>query len=342
MIPDPGTTRVTLKDVAREAGVAASTVSKVINDRPDVGPKVRQQVLETIERMGFRPNTVARGLRMRRSDTIAIVADDLEGTFTSTMMRGVEDAAFAADVGVLLCNSYGDVERERKQLRRLLDKQVDALIFMSGARVGARPSPALPIPPSVPFLYLYEYGEPGIASVLPDDFGGAVTAVRHLAERGAREIAFINGPAGWEATVDRLRGYRAGLEEAGMLFDDRLVLDAASWSPADGFGRMTALIESGRRFDAVFCASDDLALGVLNALGDAGRRVPEDVQLVGYDDRAFSRHQRPPLTTIALPLLEMGELAGRLILDAISTGKTPTDEIRMPCRLIERESTRRK
>src|SRR5690349_20683131 len=136
--------RITMRDVASVAWVSTATVSKVLNERPDVGDEVRKRVLDTIARLGYRPNAVARGLRSRHTDTIAILTDDLEGIFTTALMRGVEDAASDYNTSVLLANSYGDPEKERTHLRRLLDRQVDGLIIMSGNRVRPRSGPALP------------------------------------------------------------------------------------------------------------------------------------------------------------------------------------------------------
>lgn len=338
MTADGAERKITLKDVALKSGVTVSTVSKVVNNRPDVGSQVRQRVLDTIETMGFRPNAVARGLRTQRSDTIAIVTDDLEGIFTTAMMRGVEDAASKAGMGVLLCNSYGEPEREKQQLRRLLDRQIDALIFMSGNRVGPRPDPALPIPSDVPIAYLYEYGSVDIPAILPDDEGGARLAVQHLYDCGARQIAFLNGPRGWEATDDRLRGYESGLLAVGLTVDSGLVSAAASWTPEDGYKVMERLLDQSPDLDAVFCCSDDLAVGALAALHDRGIDVPRDVQVVGYDDRSLAVHQRPPLTTIALPLHEMGLRAGELVLERGPKPILPIE--RVTCTLRVRLSTR--
>jgi LacI family transcriptional regulator len=342
-VADAPRRRTTLKDVALESGVTVSTVSKVVNNRPDVGAEVRRRVLETIETMGFRPNPVARGLRTQRSDTIAIVTDDLEGIFTTAMMRGVEDAASTAGMGVLLCNSYGERDREEQQLRRLLDRQIDALIFMSGNRVGPRPDPAIPIPADVPVAYLYEYGSAEIPAILPDDEGGARLAVEHLARSGAQRIAFLNGPQGWEATTDRLRGYEAGLTTLGRPLDNGMVAASPSWTPEDGYHVMNNLLDRRPQLDAVFCGSDDLAVGALAALRDRRIDVPAEVQVVGFDDRSLAVHQRPPLTTIALPLHEMGLRAGQLVLNGASTwldAALPLPIERVPCTLIERESTR--
>lgn len=338
LVPRDGA-RATLKDVANHVGVAVSTVSKVVNERPDVGPEVRQKVLAAIEELGFRPNTIARGLRTQRSDTIAIVTDDLEGIFTNAMMRGVEEVAWTAGIGVLLCNTYGEPDRERLQLTRLLDKQVDALIFMSGNRVGARPAPAVTIPAGVPVVYLYEYGDPTIPSVLPDDEGGARLAMQHLIETGAKRIALLNGPVEWEATHARRRGYDDSLADAGISTDAALIRSCPTWQPEDAHTVMLELLRAAPDLDAVFCGSDDLATGALAALADSGIAVPGQVQVVGFDDRSLAVHQRPPLTTVALPLIEMGRSAGELVLRAIEGQKPEPGIQRIPCELVVRQST---
>jgi LacI family transcriptional regulator len=328
-----------MRDVARAAGVSTATVSKVLNERPDVGPEARRHVLETITRLGYRPNAVARGLRSQHTDTIAILTDDLEGIFTNALMRGVEDAASAYDISVLLANSYGDPERERKHLRRLLDRQVDGLIIMSGNRVRARSGPAIPLP-GTPYVFLYEYGagEP-VPSVLPDDRRGAALAAQHLIDIGRRRIGFINGPAAWEATADRLEGLRSTMLAAGMTLDPALVRQAASWSPEDGYGLAGALLDGPQRPDALFCASDDLATGALSAIHERNLTIPGDVAVVGFDDRSLAVHQRPPLTTVALPLLEMGRTAGRLLLEAINGSEQHHELHKIDCELKVRAST---
>lgn len=336
--PDvPPVRRVTLRDVATAAGVTPSTVSKVVNGRRDVGPQVRQRVLDTVAELGFHPNSVARGLRTQRSDTIAIVTDDLEGIFTNTLMRGVEDAASEAGFGVFLCNSYGDRVREREQLQRLLDKQVDAFIFMSGNRVGARPDPAFALE-GTPYVYLYEHGSHDVPTILPDDEGGARLAGAHLVSRGARRIAFINGPAEWEATGARLRGFEGALTDGGAPLDPHLVRGSSSWDPEAAYTLARELLRSHPDIDGLFCASDDLATGALAALTDAGRSVPADIQVVGFDDRSLAVHQRPPLTTVALPLIEMGRLAGEQALSLLG-GRHQHGTTYVPCRLVVRAST---
>jgi LacI family transcriptional regulator len=331
--------KVTIRDVAGAAQVSTTTVSKVLNGRPDVGPAVRQRVLDTIGRLGYRPSATARSLRVRRSQTIAIITDDLEGIFTSAMMRGVDDAASADDISVLLCNSYGDPERERAHLLRLLDKQVDGVIFMSGNRVRRRGAPVIPLN-ETPYVFLYEYSDdPAVASILPDDEQGAGLAIQHLLDLGRQRIGFINGPISWEATHERLRGYQRALREARVEPDPVLNAFTESWDPEEGYRIATALVRLPDPPDAIFCASDDLATGALAALHELGVSVGPEIAVVGFDDRSLAVHQRPPLSTVALPLAAMGRLAGRTLLAAIRDEPHATGIQRVPCELRIRASS---
>jgi LacI family transcriptional regulator len=175
--------------------------------------------------------------------------------------------------------------------------------------------------------------------VLPDDRGGAALAARHLVEIGRRRIGFVNGPASWEATMDRMQGFTETLRTAGVPVEPALVQHAASWSPEDGFALADTMLGADMPPDALFCASDDLATGAMAAVHERGLTIPGDVAVVGFDDRSLAVHQRPPLTTVALPLHEMGRTAGRLLLEAIGGAGQRHDIIRVDCELKVRAST---
>lgn len=331
--------RVTIRDVARAAAVSTATVSKVLNDQPRVSPETRRLVHETMARLGYRPSAVARGLRSQRSRILAMITDDIEGLFTAAMMRGVEEVASLEDYSVMLCNSYGDPDKERRHLQRLSDQRVEAVVLMSGHRVKPRGAPALALP-GVPIVYLYQYDMTGQApSVLPDDKGGAALAIEHLLSLGRKRIAFINGPARFEATHDRRDGVLSALARAGVPADRQRFLEADDWYPEHGFHLTNQLLAAAEPPDAIFCASDDLAGGSLAALREAGIKVPTDIALVGFDDRPAAAHLHPPLTTIKLPLTEMGRRAGRLLLDAVAGAPPPPSIDRLPCELIIRASS---
>ncbi len=331
--------RVTIRDVASLAGVSPATASKALNGAPHVSAKARKRVLGAAGKLEFRPNGIARSLKRRRTGTLGLVTDDLDGVFTMPMMLGVEEAASEGGFGVFLCNSHGETERERAHLEALTDKQAEGVVLMNGYRVRERGRPALPLG-SVPTVYLYQYTqEVAVPSVVPDDLGGAQLGASHLLRLGRRRVGFINGPPHYEATHLRLKGYRRALEAGGLPYDPALVRVAGDWYEDNGYPLARELMALPQSPDAIFCAADGLAVGALDALHELGLNVPGDVALVGFDDRYFAAHQRPPLTTVALPFREMGRLAGELLLAWIH-GRVPEPTVhRVPCRLVERRSS---
>lgn len=333
------TPNVTIRDVAQLAGVSPATVSKALNGIPYVSPETLARVQAAVDQLQFRPNSIARSLKMSRTSTLGLITNDLEGVFTMSMMRGVEEVAAAQGFSVFLCNSYGEPERERNHLQVLLDKQIDGVILMNGFRVHERGAPALPLG-NVPVVYLFQYtNTSGIPSVIPDDFGGAVTGTQHLLDCGCRRIGVINGPPNYEASHSRLAGYRQTIEAAGMHFDPAL-LRVGKWHESFGYTLAQELMDLPEPPDALFCMSDSLAVAAMSALRERGLRIPRDLSVVGFDNRAFAQHQTPPLTTVKLPLVEMGRLAGELLLKAIQTGKPDGKTHLVPCELIQRASTR--
>jgi LacI family transcriptional regulator len=330
---------ITIRDVAQLAGVSPATVSKVLNGIPYVSPDTHARVQAAVEQLQFRPNSIARSLKMSRTSTLGLITNDLEGVFTMSMMRGVEEVAAEQGFSVFLCNSYGEPERERAHLQVLLDKQIDGVILMNGFRVHERGAPALSLG-NMPVVYLFQYTRTsGIPSVIPDDFGGAVTGTQHLLDCGHQRIGVINGPPNYEATHIRLAGYRQTIEAAGLTFDPALVR-AGKWYESFGYALTNDLLSQAEPPDSLFCMSDSLAVAAMSVVRERGLNIPRDISVVGFDNRAFAGHQTPPLTTVKLPLVEMGRLAGELLLQAIKAGK-PADEIyRVPCELIQRASTR--
>ena len=308
-----------------------------MNDAPYVSDETRLRVRAAADKLNFRPNSIARSLKTSRTSTLGLITDDLEGVFTLSMMRGVEEIASAQGFSVFLCNSYGDMVRERAHLEVLIDKKVDGIILLSGYRVRPRSGPAMPLG-KVPIVYVYQYTDDiSVPCIVPDDFGGAVLGTRHLLALGRRRIGVINGPSHYEATQHRLAGVQQAHKEAGVPFDPGLVR-VGKWYESSGYALAHELMSLPNPPDALFCMSDSIAAGALDALCELNVRVPQDLSLIGFDNRNFAAHQRPPLTTVALPLVEMGRLAGNLLLQAIRTGSETTALYRVPCELIVRQS----
>ena len=330
--------RATIRDVANLAKVSPASVSNVINNKPGVGQQTRALVLEAMEMLNYRPNNAARSLRAKKSLSIGLVTEDIEGLFTTSLVRGVEDAIRDDGFHAFLCNSYGDEDLERSNSEALLAKQVDGLIFLNGYQVKGK---ATPIPPenNPPFVFLYQFAfDTSIPSVIPDDFQGGVIATEHLINLGHKRIGLINGPSNYEASQLRLEGYKHALEQVNIEFDPELVR-AGKWNQAEAYHFTKLLINLDHPPSAIFCTSDLFALGADSAIKEKGLRIPDDISLIGFDNRYFAKNQIPPLTTVELPLYEMGKLAGDLLLEEIKGPKMDAKIHRVPCKLIVREST---
>lgn len=329
--------RVTLKHVAQIAGVSHGTVSKALNGSPEVGPATRARITAVAEMLGYRPNTIARSLKSRRTHTLGVITNDSDGVFTTAMVRGVAELASEHAFGVFVCNNYDDIAKEHQHLELLLDKQVDGII-MIGYKVAERGAPAAPTG-DTPVVYLYEYTRATNATcILPDDDAGGYLATDHLIRLGRHRPAFLNGPANFEATHLRVAGYRRSLAEHAIQVDDQLIVTAPDWNQDSGFRLAQQLMRRDRPPDAIVCANDDLAAGAILGLHELGLQVPHDIAVIGFDDRPFAAHLPTPLTTVALPLYDMGLLAARHIFARLSGEQTSNRIIRVPCRLVVRQT----
>ncbi|GAA3753654.1 LacI family DNA-binding transcriptional regulator [Salinactinospora qingdaonensis] len=326
----------TLGDVAQLAGVSSATASKALNSRGEVAPATRRRVLKAAEELAFQPNALARGLTSGRTRMIGLITDELGGRFAIPILLGVENALGNEQMSVLLCDARGDAIRRRHYISTLVARQVDGLIIL-GDRNDIRPSLTSEIP--VPVAYVYgESDAPDDLSFLADDEGGARLAGEHLVSLGRRRVGHITGEQTYRAARDRASGLQAILEEQGLPLAGGAPL-YGDWSQR--WGRQAASILLGRApdVDAIFCGSDQIATGVVEGLRDLGRRVPEDVAIVGYDNwEVFAAECRPPLTTVDLNLQQLGATAVEHLFGVLN-GDQLHGVIRQPGRLVIREST---
>jgi LacI family transcriptional regulator len=329
--------RVTVRDVARVAGVSQATVSKALNESHEVSDTTRERVSAVASGLGYRPNAIARSLKARRTHTLGVITNDSDGVFTTAMVRGLSEVASDNGFAVFVCNSYDKVAKERQHLELLLDKQVDGIVLI-GYKVAARGAPASATD-GRPVVYLYEYTNAVPAPcILPDDESGAHMATTHIVKLGRRRVAYINGPPTYEATHLRLRGYGKALQESGLELRRELVRTAPDWNQDSGFQLARDLMERSEPPDAIVCANDELAAGAILGVRESGSGVPSDVSIVGFDDRPFAAHLPIPLTTVALPLFEMGQQAAHKIFGALAGVELQHEIIRVPCKLVVRES----
>jgi DNA-binding LacI/PurR family transcriptional regulator len=316
----------TLEQVAALAGVSRATVSRVVNGSPNVSPAVRAQVERVVARLGYVPNRAARSLATRRADSVALVVSEPHARFFSEpffagMVRGVSAALAGTGVQLQLLIAQDLVYRpgDRGRLERhVAGGHVDGVLLAS--LHGDDPLPATLERAGVPAVLVGRppgRGAPG-SYVDADNRGGARAAVAHLAARGRRRIATVTGPLDMGVGLDRLHGYRDGLAAAGLAADPALVEPGDFTEESGAAATARLLARPGAPVDAVFAASDLMAAGALRALRAAGRRVPEDVAVVGFEDSAVARYAQPPLTTVRQPIEEMGRQATRLLLAKVA------------------------
>lgn len=316
--------------------MSISTASKALNGRSEVKAETRQRVSEAAERLNFSPNALARGLLAGRSGTVGLVTSDLDGRFSIPILMGAEDAFGSDQTSVFLCDARDDTIRERHHVRALLSRRVDGLIVV-GARSDPRPSLGADLP--VPVVYAYAPSQdPADLSLVSDNLGGARLATEHLIACGRTRIAHITGDPTYGATQDRSSGCLATLAEAGLNIAAGRVYDG-DWSEAWGRGATRMVLEREPETDAIFAGSDQIARGVLDALHEAGKRVPHDVAVIGFDNwEVLAANARPPLTSIDINLEHLGRVAAQRLSAAIDGAPSSGLET-LPCRLIIRGST---
>jgi len=331
---------VTISDVAHRAGVSISTVSRVLspgaNPHP-VNAVTADRVRAAAKELNFVPSALARGLVARRSGLIGLVVPDLTDTHYPHIATGVEDAAREADLAVLICNTLGDAQRLTDYLRVLRARRVDAIVLSGGASLSQRELSSL-VEGDIPVVVI---GRPaatlGLAYVTIDNVTAARDATQHLMNIGRQRVAHLAGPQTQTTMADRAEGYVAAVRAAGR----PLLLLRTDGTPEHGYETaVTALQASQReRPDAIFCATDRLAVAALAAALDSGRSVPREVALVGFDNIPLADHLRPSLSSVRQPARELGVTAIQLAL-RLATGES-VEPVFLPAELIIRDSSRR-
>jgi LacI family repressor for deo operon, udp, cdd, tsx, nupC, and nupG len=326
-------------EVARRAGVSASTVSRVLSRPNVVSPDTRRRVLETVEQMGYAPNSVARNLRTRRSNKILVTVPDISNPFFSLIIQGIEGAAQRAGYTVLLGNTQHEEKYEERYARMLKRKEADGLIFLGHRlpRAAAELVDAM-APRCAPVVHGCEYSPVlGVASVHIDNAAAAADAMEHLYSLGHRLIGVITGPLVSPLSRDRLQGagWRARAHDA----EGQLIVRNGDFSLESGATLAEGLLSRQDRPTAIFCFNDEMAIGVIAVARRLGFRVPDDLSVVGFDDIRFARHIDPPLTTIAQPMREIGEGTVRLLLEILNGDEIKPVSVTLPHQLTLRGST---
>jgi LacI family transcriptional regulator len=325
---------VTLEMVAQAAGVSPSTVSRILNGTASVSADKQTAVEAAIGKLGFKPNPVARGLAGGRTLSVGVVTQAIDSPFYGGALRGIEVTLDAAGYSPLFVSGHWDAAEEARCIDVLRSRRVDGIIVLDGRtsdqalRQHARSLPLIVTGRRVK--------APGLCALDFDNHEGGRLATRHLLELGHRRIAFVAGDPKHPDGNERQRGYRTALDEAGVAFDPGLVVPGA-FTEYSGLLAAERLLESRTPFTAIFAANDQMAFGAMVALNAFGRRVPDDVSIVGFDDQAFSAYTNPPLTTLRQPTATMGRAAVTAVLDLLA-GK-PLTLPSIQTELIVRQST---
>lgn len=342
--------RATINDVAERAGVSSATVSRVLNDNYPVARATKDRVERAIAELGYVVNAHARALAGTSNRTVGIIVHDVVDPFFSLIARGVESEASESGRLCMVSSTRGDPARELALVDLLHEQRADAVILVGGAHSDrayakelARRAEAL----DAGGARLVLCGRPSVGRDVPtvsveyDNEGGAFAITDHLLTQGHERILYLGGPPNLSTTRDRIAGHRRALEMRGVPFAPELVHTGA-FSPAFGHHRLSEILRSKLEFSAVFAANDMVAIGAVQAMEEAGIRVPDDISLVGYDDVPTAQPLRPRLTTVHVPLEELGRQSVRLATPAEGDGWRPAGEgtVRLGTHIVVRDSVR--
>lgn len=327
-----------LEHIAKIAGVSKSTVSRVINNQPNVSEHTRKRVLDAIHASGYRPNNAARALVTRQTRILSVVIPmALSETFTDpyfpALIQSITLAANERNYAIMLWVANSTDEEARYCERILNNGLFDGIIVASA--VDDDPLLRQIVPTNVPHVLVGPPQQEVECSVDVDNRSAACEAVTHLIRLGFQRIGTVTGPLNTGAARNRLEGYRDALREGSLTLDDTIVV-SGNYDEASGYAAMKQLIT--QRVDAVFCGSDMIASGVLRALLDSGLRVPDDVAVVGFDDMPFAATTNPPLTTVHQPIDELGRTAAELLIGLIEGEPLQPKQIVLKAHLIIRSS----
>ncbi|WP_269586066.1 LacI family DNA-binding transcriptional regulator [Roseibium sp. Sym1] len=333
--------RPTMMDVAAMAGVSQATVSLVLNGSPGakLSDATRKKVQDVARELGYK--LVRRGAKSAPEDrsNIVFIADEITtDPWMALAFEGVRDKAFEFGIHVSLAVSHGDVETEQMIINQM--SRLPLLGIVYGTILTRRVDmPSAFDDQRVVLLNCYNTDR-SLPSVVPGDVIGGRMATEHLIKAGYSRIGLINGQQGVDASRDRLKGYRQALSSNDIPFDSTLVRPG-NWEPLSGYEHTHALMDLAVPPDAIFCANDLMALGCYDALKERGLRVPEDIAIIGFDNREISKNMHPPLSTLVLPHYEMGEIALELLLDSANGVQAGPAQIKVECPLVERNSVAR-
>jgi DNA-binding LacI/PurR family transcriptional regulator len=338
----------TIKDVARLCGVSTQTISRVINQKPDVSPATRERILKIIKETGYQPSALARSLIQQRSFTLGVIIAGLKYEGIAKVLNGITEEANKEGYSLMLeeLPNFNAIDVQ-PVIRSLLSHQVEAIIYAAPEIGDNWRNVRLQYPMSGPrMVFLKGSPYPGISTISVDNHLGGFLAALHLYEQGCRNIAHISGEADWWETEERLKGWKAGLEKVGLPVTSRQIV-AGNWSASSGEKAFLTLLENYPEVDGIFAGNDQMALSVLHVANERGIKVPEQLKVMGFDNLAETPYYSPSLTTIRQDLRVLGIMSVKKVIEMInepdkSSKDALPDTIILKPELIVRESTQAK
>lgn len=339
--------QVTIKDIARELGISPSTVSRALKDHPDISPETKKSVNELAEKLNYQPNIVALSLRQSKTNTIGIIIPELVHFFFSTVISGIEDVAYSAGYNVIITQSNESLIREKANIKTLFNSRVDGMLISMSRETSTFDHIEATIAKGVPLVFFDRvYDTDTTSKVIVDDLSGAKEATLHLIEQGCKRIAHLEGPPNLGITKQRLEGYTEALNENNIPVIQELIMPCPLGSIEEGKAATEILLKMAQPPDAIFATNDPAAMGAMQAIKEAGLKIPQDIAVVGFSNWFFSGMLEPPLTSVDQPGFEMGQEAAKLLIRQIEVKSKDNDPIPetkiLKTRLIVRDSSLKK
>ncbi|MCL4561382.1 MAG: LacI family transcriptional regulator [Chloroflexi bacterium] len=329
--------KVTIKEVAKKAGVSASTVSRVVGNYGYVGEKNRKKILAVIRELDYHPNAIARSMVKKSTSTIGLVITDITNPFFAYLARGVEEVAWQHGYTLILANTDEDLTKEQAIVSALLEKQVDGLILVPAS---SSPTPHLQevLKREMPLTLVDRRVKDCLVDVIMvNNQDGARQAVAYLIERGHRRIGMVYDNPEISTNMERLAGYREAFRDAGLTIPEDLVR-SCQYTQQSAYAVVAQLLKVENPPTAIFTANNFMTLGAVKAVREAGLQIPTHIALVGFDDLDWNEYNLPQLTSVAQPVHEMGKVAAQRLIARLKGEKTPPLEIRLNTRFIIRQS----
>ena len=337
--------QITIKDIARELNISPSTVSRALQDHPDISIKTKKLVNELAEKLEYKPNHLALSLRHNKTNIIGVIIPEIVHFFFSTIISGIQDVAYEAGYNVMICQSNESLKREIMDTNALVSSRVDGLLVSISKETDTFDHFKYPFDRGTPLVFFDRVCEALPTNrVIVDDLDGAFQATQHLVHQECKRIAHLAGPESLVIAQDRYFGYKKALEKYNMNLDGEIVRHISMNSEKEGYLAAQQLLDLPNPPDAIFVSNDIGAIGAMKAIKERGLKIPEDIAVVGFSDWQISSMVEPSLTSVSQPGFEMGVAAARLFLDQLANKDKPfVPETKvLKTKLVIRESSLRR